>query len=203
MSKVFECRHAIGEDADEYIRKTQHEEKLYGLLEVLRKYSPESFGHSVAVAGLAGRLAEKLGLDKKNIVRIEVAGLFHDIGKLTIPLSILHKKGPLTRAEKELMQTHPDAGYKLLLPYINDVNVLLAVKQHHERMDGSGYPDNISRSIIEFAKIVMLADVYDGMTRKRVYRSEKISEACAKRMMEKDWPRYEGEYLQIFLQEVV
>lgn len=203
MSKIFECRCAIEKEIEEYIKKTQHEEELYGLLEGLKRYSAETFEHSLAVAGLSGRLAEIIGLGKEDLVRLEVAGLFHDIGKLTIPLSVLHKKGTLTRKEKEIIQTHADAGYCLILPYINDVKVLLAVKQHHERLDGSGYPDNISGGITEFAKIVMLADVYDGMTRNRVYRSEKISAACAKRMMEKDHAGYEKEYLKIFLQNVV
>ena len=172
-------------------------------MQCLKKYSAETFEHSLAVSGLSGKLGMKLGYESENIICLKAAGLLHDIGKLTIPLSVLHKKGTLMRKEKEVMQTHADAGYRLLLPYINDVRILLAVRQHHERLDGTGYPDNISSGITDFAKIVMLADVYDGMTRSRIYRSEEISVANAKRIMEEDRAGYEMNYLQVFLQKVI
>lgn len=203
MSKVFECRCAIDKEVDEFIRRTGHEEELYGLLESMKRYSMETFEHSLAVADLSGCLAERMGLDSEDVIRLKMAGLYHDVGKLTIPLNVLHKEGILINGEWELMKKHADAGYRMLLPYVNDVKILLAVKQHHERLDGSGYPDSLSGGITEYAKIVMLADVYDGLTGNRAYRSKKISSRSAKRMMEKDRAGYEREYLQIFLDKVV
>ena len=203
MSKVFECKSEIDEEMGDYILKTGHAEEVYRLLECLKKYSIETYEHSLAVTHLSGDLGESLNYERKDVIRLKISGLLHDIGKITIPLSILHKKGVLLHKEKECMQTHADAGYRLLLPCINDVRVLLGVRQHHERLNGTGYPDKLSTGITEFAKIVMLADVYDGMTRKRVYRSEKISVANAKRIMEKEQSGYETSYLQMFLQNVV
>lgn len=202
MSGIPGYEPGIGLDLEEYFRKTQ-QEKVFNLLKCMKKYSLETFEHSVAVAELSGQMGQRLGYTEDDIVRLRAAGLLHDMGKLTIPLTLLCKKGELTKKEREQIQTHVLAGYTLLLPCISDVNILLAVRQHHERLDGTGYPDGISKGITDFAKIVMLADVYDGMTRQRTYRSESISEVLAKKIMEKDKAGYEGEYLRIFLKNIV
>lgn len=203
MSEIFECGYGIEKDMEQYFMKIQRNEVLLQMVKDMKRYSAETFEHSVAVAALSGKMGERLGYAEEDIVRLKVAGLLHDIGKLTIPLELLHKKGELTKKEREVMQTHVISGYSLLLPFISDVSILLAVRQHHERLDGTGYPDGISDGITEFAKVVMLADVYDGMTRQRTYRSKSISDSCAKRIMEKEKAGYDSRYLSVFLQSIV
>ena len=200
MQQVFGCSVRI--EKKELLPGNEREETVYHMLERMKEYSPETFEHSYAVSKLAGRLGAVLGYCPEDIIRLNIAGMLHDIGKTVIPEEILHKKGTLTEKEWSVMKQHPDRGYKMLLPYIRDVDILLAVRQHHERLDGSGYPDGIGSGITEFARIIMIADVFDGMTRKRAYRAEGISEEKAKRIMCSEEYLYDKRCLQAFLNVV-
>ena len=201
MSKIFGIDTRIAEQNG--ILEKNASAELYSLFKRLKEYSAETFEHSVAVSELSGRLGVELGYGLKDIARLNMAGMLHDIGKLSVPLQILHKQGELNEEEWHEMQKHPEAGYKMILPYVNDVAVLLAVRQHHEHLDGSGYPDGISGGITEFTKIITLADVYDGLTRKRSYRLSEISAASAKQIMFQEQARYDKEYLTLFFEYVV
>lgn len=177
---------------------------VYQMLKRMKRYSPETFDHSFSVARMAGKLGAVLGYSPEDVCRLNLAGVLHDVGKLSIPLEILHKRGKLDETEWSIMQMHPEIGRKLLCPYISDDTLLLAVGQHHERLDGGGYPTGLAGGeISEFSKIVMLADVYDGLTRKRAYRTKMIDRADAKAIMYADKARYDQTYLQAFLDDVV
>ena len=179
------------------------EQKVQNFLNQMKEYSPETYEHSIAVSNLAGRIGEVFGFHKEDIEKLRLAGALHDIGKLMIPLEILHKKGQLSAEEWSVMQMHVDAGYKMLLPFVMDADVLLAIRQHHERQDGSGYPDKISHGITRFAKIIMLVDVFDGMTRNRTYRTCNISIEEARRLMLEQKQRFDATYLHPFFNEVI
>lgn len=201
MPEILQCHAGMMETKGILEKKAFR--KVQRLMKRLKEYSPETYEHSAAVSELAGRFGAVLGYPEADIVRLNLAGMLHDVGKLSVPLSVLHKRGCLDAAEWDLMKMHPEAGYKMILPYVNDVAVLLAVRQHHEHMDGSGYPDGISSGITEFAKIIVLADVYDGLTRKRSYRLDEISEVSARKIMLDEQRRYDKAYLDLFFTVVI
>lgn len=114
------------------------------------------------------------------------SGLLHDIGKLGIPGSILHKHDPLDDSEWMLMRTHPEVGLRILQWAGNFERALLAVLYHHERMDGSGYPHGLAGEAIPIeARVVAVADMYDVLTSDRPYRRA-TSEREARRVLESE-----------------
>ena len=127
--------------------------------------------HSSRVADLAARLAERIGLDDEQIELTRLAGSLHDLGKLAIPEEILRKPGPLTDPERLVLERHPQIGFRMLESLGVDP-VAEWVLHHHERWDGTGYPDRLSGTEIPLgARILFVADAYDAMTSDRVYRS--------------------------------
>ena len=128
--------------------------------------------HSDRVSFYAVELARHLGRDEAYCSRLRVAGLFHDIGKLGIPDDILLKKSRLTDEEFAVIKTHPSRGAELLTYISHFHDIVPWVRSHHERYDGSGYPDGLSGTDIpEQARIISVADAFDAMTSDRSYRS--------------------------------
>jgi len=139
----------------------------------IHAYDDYTFDHSVRVSMISGLLAKWCGLSDLQIKDAALAGLLHDIGKCNIPDQILNKPSALTLEEFKVMKTHAILGYILIkdIPNIS-YDVLLGVMQHHERVDGTGYPNGIKGNEINYvAKIVAVADVYCAMTQDRVYKS--------------------------------
>ncbi len=127
--------------------------------------------HSSRVADLAAKIAQRMGLPGEEIELARLAGSLHDLGKLAIPEEILRKPGPLTDAERLVLERHPQIGYRMLESLGVDP-VADWVLHHHERWDGSGYPDGLPGDSIPLgARIIFVADAYDAMTSDRVYRS--------------------------------
>lgn len=128
-------------------------------------------GHSSRVGMIAAAIGAELGLDAKRQQGLHVAGSLHDIGKISIPMEILTKLDPLTAREWGLIQMHPQTGYDLLKDIELPWPVAEVAWQHHERMDGSGYPRGLqAEAIILEARIVMVADVVESMASRRPYR---------------------------------
>ncbi|RXZ36742.1 response regulator [Oxalobacteraceae bacterium CAVE-383] len=139
--------------------------------------------HIWRMAAYAGALARGYGWDEDRSARLELAAPMHDTGKLGIPQSILRKPDPLTQHEWDVMKTHPQIGYEILRMSDAPVFQLAAeiALRHHEKWDGSGYPDGLAgEQIPESARIVALADVFDALSMKRPYKEawplEKIQE---------------------------
>lgn len=128
-------------------------------------------GHTLRVASLSKKLAEELKLSDEEIKTIYLAALFHDIGKHKIPAKIVGKQGPLTDDEYKIMKTHVELAEGILKGVMSD-DVIKIILDHHERMDGKGYPRGIVPESIG-AKIIGLVDSYDAMTSHRVYRTPK------------------------------
>lgn len=146
-----------------------------GVISILHKikiHNEYTFGHSLNVAIIAGVLGKWLGLRGKNLQDVILAGLLHDIGKIFIPVHILDKPGKLTEEEMQIIKTHPERGYRLLSDCVGiSSDVKVAILQHHERQDGSGYSQILKGQDIHiYANIVAIADVYDAMSSKRAYR---------------------------------
>lgn len=145
-----------------------------------------TFMHSVAVCALMIALARQLGLDEQQTREAGMAGLLHDLGKAMIPLEVLNKPGKLTDAEFDLVKTHPDEGYKMLLTGsgISEMTTDVCL-HHHEKVDGSGYPKGLNGETMSlFAKMGAVCDVYDAVTSNRPYKAGWDPAESIKRMAE-------------------
>ena len=132
---------------------------------------PYTAGHQKRVAELAGAIAEEMGLAKKQIETIRIAATLHDIGKINVPAEILSKPGKLSEIEMSLVKTHPQVGRDIVKTLELPWAICPIVLQHHERMNGSGYPSGISgKDIVLEARIIAVADVVEAMASHRPYR---------------------------------
>lgn len=128
-------------------------------------------GHSGRVADFADGIAARMKLDHGARLEIRRGALFHDLGKVVIPDSVLSKPGVLTPEERQIIERHPVAGHEVLSPMRTMRRILPIVYHHHERLDGSGYPDGISGDAITLPiRIVTVSDVFDALTSTRAYR---------------------------------
>jgi len=132
---------------------------------------PYTAGHQERVARLACAIAEKMGLGEETVKGLRVAGLLHDVGKVSVPAEILSKPARLTPAEFNLIKAHPQTGYEILKGIDFPWPAAEIVLEHHERLDGSGYPRGLTgEAILPMAKILAVADVVEAMSSHRPYR---------------------------------
>ncbi len=138
-------------------------------------------GHSQRVTEISVAIAEHLKLPKETIEKIRLAGLVHDIGKIGVREVVLNKPGSLTDEEYEHVRQHSETGERILKPIVDDKEILKAVRNHHERYDGAGYPDGLrGEQVPLLARIIAVADTFDAMTSERPYRKALSKEAaCA------------------------
>ncbi|MBW8189755.1 HD domain-containing protein [Neiella marina] len=157
---------------DREVIETQ-QELVATLGEVIEVRSHETRNHVIRVAKISRYLAGKLGYDEPTLDLLEAASPMHDVGKIGIPEEILHKPGKLTPAEYHLMQQHAQIGYQILSNSERPLLVMASkiAHQHHERWDGTGYPQQRSGDDIDpFARITALADIYDAVSSERCYK---------------------------------
>ncbi|WP_320006700.1 HD domain-containing phosphohydrolase [Maridesulfovibrio sp.] len=148
------------------------DETVVSLTAMSEKRDPYTSGHQQRVAELACQIAWKMGLSGEAIHSIRIAGILHDVGKISIPAEILSKPTRLTDLEMNLMKTHSEAGYEILKGISFPWPVAKIVLQHHERLDGTGYPNGLSgREILKEARIIAVADVVEAMSSHRPYRA--------------------------------
>lgn len=143
---------------------TRELQKLFRLLRLMGGY-PDIIEHGERTADYAARLGKAIGLGPADLMDLHYAALLHDVGKLTLPEAILHKRGPLTADEYALVQSHPRAGAELLggISFLHRPAVWIA--HHHERWDGSGYPFGLRDRFIPFgSRILAVADAFDALT---------------------------------------
>jgi putative two-component system response regulator len=133
--------------------------------------------HSGHLADHAAKLGQNLGMTEEELEELRLGCLLHDIGKVAIPDSILLKPAPLSAEETEVVRQHPVTGEKICAPLKSLRRILPLIRHHHERMDGSGYPDGLSGEEIPLmARILQIADVYDALIKDRPYRQALSSE---------------------------
>ena len=126
--------------------------------------------HCWRVAEFSGDLSTHMGLSAETATLATLSGVLHDIGKRSIPKSVLDKPGPLTEAEWVVMRTHPHRGYEMILGDVHP-DVADTVRSHHERFDGRGYPRGLAGQAIPIAaRVLLVADAYDAMTTVRPYQ---------------------------------
>lgn len=147
-------------------------QSLLGLANALEAKDPYTRGHSERVGAASRDLAQALGLPASDAEALGQAGLLHDIGKLGVPEAVLGKRGALEDAEWEMMRRHPLIGAQIVAPFEFFAAGALTIRHHHERSDGSGYPDGLAGEAIPLgSRIVAVADVFDALTSDRPYRS--------------------------------
>jgi putative two-component system response regulator len=161
------------------------ESVLFALAHSIEARDPYTLGHCERLAEMSSRLAEKVGLPEDHVKALRRAGIVHDVGKVAVPDAILLKPGPLSAKEFDVMRMHPLIGERICAPLRTFRLVLPIIRHHHEKQDGSGYPDGLHGPDIPVtAAILQLADVYDALTTERPYRAAGSSDAALKTIEE-------------------
>jgi putative two-component system response regulator len=144
---------------------------LFSLALTIEAKDPYTEGHCDRLSKYSVTLGEKLGLPGDLRVALRRGGLIHDIGKLAVPEQILLKPGPLTPEERKIMEKHTTEGERICAPLRSFRNVLPIIRHHHEKQDGSGYPDGLKGAQVPLtARILQITDIYDALTTDRPYR---------------------------------
>lgn len=158
---------------EEILEKVQRllSETVHAIVTLCEKRDPYTAGHQRRVAQLACAIAKEMALPPEQIAGIHIIAMVHDIGKVAVPGEILSKPGQLSSEEFSIIKTHPQVAYDVLKNLEFPWPVAQGVLQHHERLDGSGYPNGLcGESIILEARILCLADVVESMVSHRPYR---------------------------------
>jgi diguanylate cyclase (GGDEF)-like protein len=172
-------------------------EALANALEANDEYTSS---HTRWITDMALHVGAELGLEAKDLKTLELGALFHDIGKIGIPASILLKPGPLTDAEREIMQQHPELGEKILAPIKRLAEVRSIVRSCHEHFDGSGYPDRCAGEGIPIeSRIVLVCDAFHAMTTDRPYRKRLPVEEALRRLREASGTQFDPVVVEAFL----
>jgi diguanylate cyclase (GGDEF)-like protein len=172
-------------------------EALANALEAKDEYTSS---HTRWITDTALKVGGRLGFDSKQLKQLELGALFHDIGKIGIPASILLKPGPLTDEERAIIQQHPELGEKILAPIERLAEVRSIVRSCHEHFDGGGYPDSKRADEIPLeARIILVCDAFHAMTTDRPYRKRmSVDEAC-RRLRDAAGTQFDPEVVETFL----
>ncbi len=167
-------------------------------LEAKDKYTKN---HSRKVSEISEKIAAAMGFGPSIRKRIRIAAVLHDIGKIGIDKSILHKEGPLTDEEYALVKEHPLIGERILQPLMQRFpDIVKAVKHEHEKFDGSGYPDGLKGAEIPIAaRIIAVADCYDAITSDRPYRSHQMKDFAVKTIAANAGTQFDPEVVEAFV----
>ena len=174
---------------------------VFALAQAVEDRDPLLGNHMERVAEYVTRFGQALQLTERELKALQRAGRVHDIGKIAIPDAILFKSGPLTTEEFTIVKEHPDKGFRLLKAMRTFDDALPAVRFHHERLDGSGYPLGLrGDEVPRLAQILAIADVYDALTARRHYR-EALAPDKAVEVLREEARRglHDSELVEIFV----
>lgn len=172
-------------------------EALITSLEAKDEYTK---GHSERVVELSTTLAESIGLNRKFPGKVKIAASLHDIGKIGVREAVLNKPSKLTKEEYEHIKKHPVLSEQIAKPIIEDKDITLSIRHHHERYDGKGYPDGLKEGKIPLGgRIIALTDAYDAMTSKRPYRESYTKEEAMEKIEENAGRQFDPELAKEFL----
>jgi putative two-component system response regulator len=147
------------------------EQVVFSIARTVEARDPDTSDHCERLAKLAVRLGRRLGLGEDELTALRRGGYLHDLGKIGVPDSVLLKPGPLDPSEWEIMKRHVEIGVEICAPLRSLQLVLPLIRHHHERFDGSGYPDGLAGADIPLlARVFQVVDVYDALTNDRCYR---------------------------------
>jgi len=198
MKQQADLLQAHGELQDAY------EATLKGWVRALDFRDNETGDHSRRVTLLTVELARLMGINEDELVHVRRSALLHDIGKIAVPDSILHKTGPLTEAEWDIMRKHPQIAIEMLEP-IEYLRPALAIPfNHHERWDGTGYPRGIKGEEIPLAaRIFAVVDVWDALSSDRPYRKAWPYEKIVEHMRQQSGTHFDPKVVELFLKMMV
>ena len=181
--------------------RVAQQDTIKRLSHAAEEHGIETGAHIERASAYAGLLSERAGLDRRLCELVRLAAPLHDAGKISIPEQILRKPGPLSPDERELIETHSDAGYRILAGSEAELLQVAAriAQSHHERFDGSGYPRGlVGQEIPIEARIVSIADVFDALTGTRPYRAALTVDEAVEIMLESRGSHFDPELLDCF-----
>ncbi|MBN2099059.1 MAG: HD domain-containing protein [Dehalococcoidia bacterium] len=177
LKEAFQSQMTLLAEEEEVLKKSFSkverllEDTIGAIATIVQKKDPYTAGHQQRVSQLACAIGREMGLNSEQIRVIRIAALLHDLGKVFIPTEILAKPGKLSKVEYAMVKSHPDADYQILKKIDFSCAIADIVHQHHERLDGSGYPQGLKGDAIHLeAKIIAVADVVEAMVSSRPYR---------------------------------
>jgi len=160
--------------------------------------------HSERVSQYCKEIGKELKLRKEEITALEMAGMFHDIGKISIPDEILNKPGKLTNEEYEIIKTHPLVGYQILRAADEYSDLAIHALHHHERWDGKGYPKGLrGKDIPLFSRIIGVVDAYEVMTADRPYRNKMSEEYAISEIIRCSGTQFDPKIAKLFVEKVL
>jgi HD-GYP domain-containing protein (c-di-GMP phosphodiesterase class II) len=178
-----------GADASGDVSRGRRAQLLRELAAELEARDPYTHGHSRRVARHAVVIAIRMGLPEHQVATIRAAAALHDVGKINTPRAVLHKPGRLTDVELGLIELHPVDGAEIVST-LGDPELTAMVRHHHERLDGTGYPDGLNGDEIPLgARIIAVADTFDAITSTRPYRPARTHEAAMAILEAESGPR--------------
>ncbi len=167
---------------------------------ILETKDPYTFGHTRRVSIIAEKIAKELSWEKNRILELKISAELHDIGKILIPLEILNKPGKLSELEYKMVQEHVQQSYDMLKPYSFPSKLPEAIYQHHERLDGKGYPRGLSEDkILPEAKILAICDVLESMISHRPYRQALGMDATLQELRDNTGNKYDKNIVDVVL----
>lgn len=175
-------------------------ELLRTMLACLEEKDAYTHGHSLRVTEYATVLALELGLTEQQVEELQVSAMLHDIGKVGIPDNVLLKPAPLSKAEFEIMKSHPVRSARILEKSGAPAELVAGVRSHHERIDGFGYPDGLKGNEIPlYARMVLIADTFDAMTSTRPYRLALDHETAFNELMKYSGTQFDLKLVNAFI----
>jgi response regulator RpfG family c-di-GMP phosphodiesterase len=173
---------------------------IESLVRTIEERDHYTAGHSVRVRRYALGLARAVGLSPRLCKQLSLAAKLHDIGKVAVPETILHKPASLTAEEEAIIRLHPETGERILTPIIRNRAVLAAIRSHHERIDGKGYPDGLRGDQVPLlARMVAIPDVFDALTSSRAYRQALPMHEALEILREGAGTHFDAELVRVFL----
>lgn len=166
----------------------------------LKWFDQYTFDHSIDVSVYSIIIGINMKLEKKDLIELAIASIFHDIGKVFIPIEIVNKSGKLSDEEWNTMKTHPEIGSDYLKSLVNmPKSIHEAILYHHEKMDGTGYPQGLSMyNIPIFSKIISIADTFDALTSDRPYREKWSLEKAIDYVLKHTGTHFDRDILRAF-----
>ena len=177
--------------------------ELFDMLNQMHSLDDSVYAHCINVALISRMIGRWLHFEQHDLDTLTCCGLLHDIGKVMIPDEILNKPGKLTDDEFALIKSHPKFGYEMLRNQNIDSRIKRSALMHHERYDGSGYPNGLTDELLsDYAMIVAIADVYDAMTAARAYRVPLSPFQVISNFEDDGFQKYHTKYIYVFLHRI-
>ncbi len=205
ISRVLELEdfhHDLQAKVEEKTRQYQELalESIFAIVNIIEAKDEITEGHSVRVAGYSHALAEAMGYDKERVDEVYQTGLLHDVGKIGIPDLILKKEGKLTREEYGEIKEHTSIGGHILAAIETMGYLADGAKYHHEKFDGTGYPNGLKgKEIPEIGRIIAVADVFDALVSKRHYKEAMDVETAKQEILRGSGTQFDPDIVQVFL----